>query len=294
MEIVNYTKKFSNDFSKKFFEITSKYNHSKSKISNAIDYTLRVGGKRLRPLLLIEISKLLNVKNTYAYNTATCVELIHCYSLVHDDLPAMDNDDLRRGHLTCHKKFDEATAILVGDALQSLAFEILSDKNTHPSYEVRCSLIHLLSKCAGVAGMVDGQMLDIEAEKKKLSLNEVSQLQNLKTGKLFHFSCLASCILAKSEKKYFDIFEEFSNNIGLAFQIKDDILDVEGDQAQIGKKIKKDKKMGKETFIDLIGLDGSKNYAKKLIARCGDLIDCFGPKGETLKKICNLIINRIS
>ena len=168
MKITNYTEIFSNNFSKRFFEITQKYSHSKSNLSKALYYTIKVGGKRLRPLLLMEISKILDVKTSYALNTASSVELIHCYSLVHDDLPAMDDDDLRRGKPTCHKQFDEATAILVGDALQSLAYEILSEKQTHPSFEIRCKLINLLTKCSGLNGMVDGQMLDIEAEKKKI------------------------------------------------------------------------------------------------------------------------------
>ncbi len=294
MKIIDYTKAFSDDFSKKFLRITQKYNYSQSNLHDAINYTLKVGGKRLRPLFLIEISKLLKVKQSYALNVASSVELIHCYSLVHDDLPSMDDDDLRRGNLTCHKKFNEATAILVGDALQTLAFEILSGKNTHPSHEVRCNLINLLSKCSGLNGMVDGQMLDIEAENKKLTQNEVTQLQKLKTGRLFNFSCIASCILARSEKKYFDIFQKFSDNIGLAFQIRDDILDIEGDQKKTGKRTKKDKKMGKETFIDLMGLKGSKNYAKNLVSECEDLISCFGARSDTLKKICSLIINRVS
>ena len=294
MKITNYTEIFSNNFSKRFFEITQKYNHSKSNLSKALYYTIKVGGKRLRPLLLMEISKILDVNTSYALNTASSVELIHCYSLVHDDLPAMDDDDLRRGKPTCHKEFDEATAILVGDALQSLAYEILSEKQTHPSFEIRCKLINLLTKCSGLNGMVDGQMLDIEAEKKKLSHNEVTELQRLKTGKLFNFSCLAPCILADSEKKYYKIFNKFSNNIGLAFQIRDDILDIEGEEDKTGKKTKKDKEMGKETFIDLMGIEGSKNYAKKLISECQDLVFCFGKKSEILKQICSLIINRVS
>tara|TARA_B100000989_G_C19533024_1_gene471389 strand:- start:14666 stop:15550 length:885 start_codon:yes stop_codon:yes gene_type:complete len=294
MKITNYTEIFSNNFSKRFFEITQKYNHSKSNLSKALYYTIKVGGKRLRPLLLMEISKILDVNTSYALNTASSVELIHCYSLVHDDLPAMDDDDLRRGKPTCHKEFDEATAILVGDALQSLAYEILSEKQTHPSFEIRCKLINLLTKCSGLNGMVDGQMLDIEAEKKKLSHNEVTELQRLKTGKLFNFSCLAPCILADSEKKYYKIFNKFSYNIGLAFQIRDDILDIEGEEDKTGKKTKKDKEMGKETFIDLMGIEGSKNYAKKLISECQDLVFCFGKKSEILKQICSLIINRVS
>ena len=151
-------------------------------------YVLKVGGKRLRPLILNEFSSVLGVKKENSNRVAAAVEFIHCYSLVHDDLPAMDDDDLRRGHPTCHIKFDEATAILVGDAFQSLAFEIISHKKTHQNSEVRCSLITELARSSGAEGMVGGQMLDLEAEKRTLSLEKIFQLQRLKTGELFRFS----------------------------------------------------------------------------------------------------------
>ena len=163
-------------------------------------YVIEVGGKRLRPILLSEISHLLGVKKENSFRAAASVELIHCYSLVHDDLPAMDNDDLRRGHETCHKKYNEATAILVGDAFQSLAFEVLASNKTHKDPKKRILLINELSKSAGCEGMVGGQMLDLEAEKNKLNLKEIKHLQRLKTGELFRFSCIAPCILAGEKK----------------------------------------------------------------------------------------------
>ena len=179
------------------------------KLEKAIKYVIKVGGKRLRPLLVMEISKILNVSVESAYRVGMAIELIHCYSLVHDDLPAMDDDKMRRGFPTCHIKYDDATAILVGDALQSLAFQILSDENTHSDSDVRCKLINELSKSAGIHGMVGGQMLDLIASKVKLDIKNIRELQRLKTGKLFHFSCISPCILLGNNQEIFNIFEKF-------------------------------------------------------------------------------------
>ena len=206
VEIENYIKEFSNDFDKRFLKLIPKNSYFSKRLYEAILYVINVGGKRLRPLLLVEISRILGLNKSKSFRTAVAIELIHCYSLVHDDLPAMDDDDLRRGHMTCHKKYDDATAILVGDAFQSLAFEILSDKKTHPNAIVRCNLINELSKASGATGMVGGQMLDLDAEKKKLSLSEILMLQKLKTGELFRFSCVAGPIL--SEEKDLKHFED--------------------------------------------------------------------------------------
>ena len=260
--IEKFISKFAIEFDNFFLKLLPKKKYSK-KLHDAMKYSIKVGGKRLRPLFLIEISKIFNVKKIMAFRAAAAIELIHCYSLVHDDLPAMDDDDLRRGHMTCHKKYDDATAILVGDAFQSLAFEILSDKKTHPNANVRCNLINELSKASGATGMVGGQMLDLDAEKKKLSLSEILMLQKLKTGELFRFSCVAGPIL--SEQKDLKHFEEFANNLGLAFQIKDDLLDVEGDEKQMGKKTKKDFSRGKETLISYLGKEDAKKKSEDLI-----------------------------
>ena len=208
-------------------------------LSRAMRYSVLNGGKRLRPMLVYLIGELSDTESKYLDTLACSVELIHCYSLIHDDLPAMDDDDLRRGNPTTHKKFDEATAILVGDALQSLAFEILANHKTHKDSKKRIMLINELSKSAGCQGMVGGQMLDLEAEKKKLNLKEIYNLQRLKTGELFRFSCVSPCILAGKNNKI-KMFENFSSNLGLAFQIKDDLLDIEGNEKEIGKKTRKD------------------------------------------------------
>ena len=287
--IEKFISKFAIEFDDFFLKLLPKKKYSK-KLHDAMKYSIKVGGKRLRPLFLIEISKIFNVKKIMAFRAAAAIELIHCYSLVHDDLPAMDDDDLRRGHMTCHKKYDDATAILVGDAFQSLAFEILSDKKTHPNASVRCNLINELSKASGATGMVGGQMLDLDAEKKKLSLNEILMLQKLKTGELFRFSCVAGPIL--SEEKDLKHFEEFANNLGLAFQIKDDLLDVEGDEKQMGKKTKKDLSRGKETLISYLGREDAKKKSEDLINNSKQILKFYGKRANRIIDLTNFVISR--
>ena len=287
--IEKFISKFAIEFDDFFLKLLPKKKYSK-KLHDAMKYSIKVGGKRLRPLFLIEISKIFNVKKIMAFRAAAAIELIHCYSLVHDDLPAMDDDDLRRGHMTCHKKYDDATAILVGDAFQSLAFEILSDKKTHPNAIVRCNLINELSKASGATGMVGGQMLDLDAEKKKLSLSEILMLQKLKTGELFRFSCVAGPIL--SEEKDLKHFEEFANNLGLAFQIKDDLLDIEGDEKQMGKKTKKDFSRGKETLISYLGKEDAKKKSEDLINDSKQILKFYGKRANRIIDLTNFVISR--
>ena len=287
--IEKFISKFAIEFDDFFLKLLPKKKYSQ-KLHDAMKYSIKVGGKRLRPLFLIEISKIFNVKKIMAFRAAAAIELIHCYSLVHDDLPAMDDDDLRRGHMTCHKKYDDATAILVGDAFQSLAFEILSDKKTHPNANVRCNLINELSKASGATGMVGGQMLDLDAEKKKLSLSEILMLQKLKTGELFRFSCVAGPIL--SEQKDLKHFEEFANNLGLAFQIKDDLLDVEGDEKQMGKKTKKDFSRGKETLISYLGKEDAKKKSEDLINDSKQILKFYGKRANRIIDLTNFVISR--
>ena len=288
-KIERFIRQFAIEFDEFFLKLLPKKKYSE-KLHNAMKYSIKVGGKRLRPLFLIEISKIFNVKKTMAFRAAAAIELIHCYSLVHDDLPAMDDDDLRRGHMTCHKKYDDATAILVGDAFQSLAFEILSDKKTHPNADVRCHLIKELSKASGANGMVGGQMLDLDAENKKLSLSQILMLQKLKTGELFRFSCIAGPIL--SEQTNLKHFEEFANNLGLAFQIKDDLLDVEGDEKQMGKKTKKDLSRGKETLISFLGKENAKKKSEDLIHNSIQILKSYGKRASRIIDLTNFVISR--
>ena len=273
--------------------LDSSKNYSKSFLS-AMKYVINVGGKRLRPILLLEVCKIFGVKYDQAIRVAICIELIHCYSLVHDDLPSMDDDSIRRGHPTCHIKYNEATAILVGDAFLTLAFEILSEKKTHPDAEVRCKLINELSRSSGLSGMVGGQKLDLEAESKKLKLSEIKNLQKLKTGELFRFSCVAGLILAKKGKQDFENLEKYAYKLGLAFQIQDDLLDVTGDEAKTGKKLKKDLSRGKQTFISFMGVAKAKKSAEKLIEEALSIISTYGSDGDNLKQITKIIINRSS
>lgn len=290
-QIENLISNFSKKFDKKLINLIPKKKISSKHLYNAMKYIIDVGGKRLRPIFLTEISNLLGVKRENSFRAAASVELIHCYSLVHDDLPSMDNDDLRRGHPTCHKKFDEATAILVGDALQSLAFEILANDKTHKDFKKRIMLISELSRSSGCQGMVGGQMLDLEAEKKKLNLKEIYNLQRLKTGELFRFSCISPCILAGKANKI-KIFEEFSSNLGLAFQIKDDLLDIEGNEKEIGKKTQKDLVKGKETLISLLGKEKAKKKSEELIKKSLKILEKFGNKAKNLIDLTNFIISR--
>ena len=284
-------KSFSTNFEEKLLGFLPKTHFFSDRLYKAMKYVVKVGGKRLRPLILNEISSILGVKKENSHRVAASIEFIHCYSLVHDDLPAMDDDDLRRGHPTCHVKFDEATAILVGDAFQSLAFEIISHKKTHESSQVRCNLITELAKSSGAEGMVGGQMLDLEAERKTLSLEKIFQLQRLKTGELFRFSCIAPCILS-DKKNELKVFENFSSKLGLAFQIKDDLLDVEGNIIDVGKKTGKDFNKGKETLVSLLGKENAKKKSKDLIEESIKIIKPFGEKAKNLIDLANFIISR--
>tara|TARA_B100000989_G_scaffold227588_1_gene174662 strand:- start:822 stop:1709 length:888 start_codon:yes stop_codon:yes gene_type:complete len=293
----NFAKYLNETADKVSLEILNILDSSKSyskSFLNAMKYVINVGGKRLRPILVLEICKIFGVKYNQAIRVAICIELIHCYSLVHDDLPSMDDDSMRRGHPTCHIKYDEATAILVGDAFLTLAFEILSQEKTHPDAEIRCKLIHELSRSSGLSGMVGGQKLDLEAESKNLKLSEIMNLQKLKTGELFRFSCVAGSILAKKGLNDFENLENYAYKLGLAFQIQDDLLDVTGDESKTGKKLKKDLKRGKQTFVSFMGVKKAKESAEQLIEEALDIISKYGDDGENLKQITKIIINRSS
>ncbi len=228
------------------------------KLYEAIEYALLNGGKRMRPLLVYLIGEMLEIEKHLLAPIALSIECIHAYSLVHDDLPAMDDDDLRRGSPTCHIKFDEATAILAGDALQSLAFEILS-KDPNLTSEIKVSLISTLAKAAGPQGMVGGQSLDLSATNKKINLDELNQLHRLKTGALLSASVSLPCILDNRIKKgELSNILKFASHIGLAFQIQDDILDIISSTETLGKPQGSDDESNKSTFVSLLGLDGAK------------------------------------
>lgn len=260
------------------------------RVTEAMRYAALGQGKRLRPFLVVESAALFGVPRAQALRAGAALECVHCYSLVHDDLPAMDDDDLRRGKPTAHKAFDEATAILAGDALLTYAFEILSDEATHPDPNVRLKLVSGLSKAAGVAGMVGGQMLDIEAETRIGStLSDIVLIQSLKTGALFRYACEAGAILGQADPAPLRAYAE---KIGLAFQIADDILDVESTPEALGKATQKDKGMGKATFVDLLGMAEAKRRAAELVEEAIGAIAVYGGKTRILAEAAQFIVTR--
>ena len=260
------------------------------RVIEAMRYAALGQGKRLRPFLVVESAALFGVPREQALRVGAALECVHCYSLVHDDLPAMDDDDLRRGKPTAHKAFDEATAILAGDALLTLAFEILSDAATHPDPNVRLNLISRLAQAAGKAGMVGGQMLDIEAETRATSsLADITRIQSLKTGALFRFACEAGAILAGADPAP---LRQYADNIGLAFQIADDILDVESTPETLGKATQKDNAKGKATFVDLLGMDEAKARAASLANEAIGTLSIYGSRATTLAEAARYMVAR--
>ena len=262
------------------------------RLVEAMRYSAIGGGKAFRAFLILTIGEILNLKKEYALQIATALEMVHTYSLIHDDLPAMDNDTMRRGKPTNHIQFDEATAILAGDALLTNAFEILSDPDTHPEADVRCQLVNFLANMAGKSGMCGGQMLDLIGEKELLSLDEVTRLQTLKTGALLKFASLASAIAAKADEATKKALETYAACIGLMFQITDDILDVEGDEKLMGKTLGKDKTEHKSTFVTLLGLEEARQKAHDLGKQAKEALKIFGEKANLLELASDFILER--
>lgn len=250
------------------------------------------GGKRLRPFLVIHSAKLFNVDPARARRVAAALEFIHCYSLIHDDLPSMDNAALRRGKPTVHIQYDEATAILSGDALLTLAFEVLSENETHEDPRVRCNLIQALAKASGGHGMVGGQMLDLLAETNDFDLGTISRLQRMKTGKLMAFACEAGAILGKAGDPQKRALCNYAHDLGLAFQVTDDILDVEADPQDTGKDTKKDEDAGKATFVSTMGKEQAKNRAEMLVQQSISHLKIFGNRADMLKDLALYVLER--
>ena len=250
------------------------------------------GGKRLRPLLVCAACDLFNVDRDAAIRVATAIECIHVYSLVHDDLPCMDDDDLRRGKPTVHKAFDEATAVLAGDSLHALAFEVLADEATHADPFVRIELCMELARASGPSGMAGGQMMDLVAEHEQFDLPTVTRLQALKTGALIAFCLEAGAIMGRVPPEGRVPLRGYARDIGLAFQIADDLLDVEGDAAATGKAIGKDEAAGKATFVSLLGVDRARRQAEMLVEQSIAHIQGFGAEADLLRAIARFVIER--
>jgi farnesyl diphosphate synthase len=264
----------------------------RARLYEAMRHAAIGGGKRLRPLLTFATARLFGVDRACTARAATAIECIHVYSLVHDDLPAMDDDDLRRGKPTVHKAYDEATAILAGDCLHALAFEILADPATHADPFVRAELVAELARAAGPAGMAGGQMMDLAAGESSFDLATVTRLQALKTGALIACSVEAGAILGRVPAEGRTGLRGYARDIGLAFQIADDILDVEGDEEAVGKQLRKDEAAGKETFLTLLGLDRARAQARLLVGQAVDHLRHFGPEADLLRDIARYTLER--
>lgn len=263
-----------------------------SSLIEAMRYSTLGGGKRVRPFLVMASARLFNVAESCALRVAAAIEMVHCYSLVHDDLPAMDDDDLRRGQPTCHIEFDEATAILAGDALLTKAFEVLSDGATHSDPRVCCELVSELAKSAGAEGMVGGQVLDLLAEHESLTLPEITRLQRLKTGMLIGFSCESGAILGKAPLAARQALHAYAHDLGLAFQIVDDLLDIEGDPDTVGKTTGKDEAAGKATFVSLMGAERARAQADMLADQAVRHLEMFQEKADPLKDLARFVVTR--
>jgi farnesyl diphosphate synthase len=273
---------------------TSAGTASSGPLAEAMRYATLGGGKRFRPFLVLEKAALFDVPQAKALAAAAAVECIHCYSLVHDDLPAMDDDDLRRGRPTVHKAFDEATAILAGDGLLTLAFEILGAPATDPEPSVRADLVLGLAHAAGWQGMVGGQMLDLLAEHTPTDLEGVLSIQALKTGALIEFSVVAGALIGRAGTTQRLALARYARALGLAFQIADDLLDAEGDAAEVGKATAKDAASGKATLVSLLGIAASKAKLRQLEAEAIAALEPWGARAEVLREAARFVVDRRS
>ncbi|MCM2343411.1 MAG: polyprenyl synthetase family protein [Alphaproteobacteria bacterium] len=258
----------------------------------AMRYGSLNGGKRLRPFLVIQSAKLFNVDPKRSRRVAAALEFVHCYSLMHDDLPAMDNADTRRGKPAAHKAFDEATAILAGDALLTLAFEILADSDTHEDPRVRVDLVAALAQASGGHGLCGGQMLDLIGERSSFDLGTISRLQRMKTGKLMSFACEAGAILGKAGEPQRKALLNYANDLGLAFQVTDDILDVESNVTALGKDTGKDQQAGKSTFVSTMGKEQARARAEMLAAQAKRHLAIFEGRAEMLEDLADYVLKR--
>jgi farnesyl diphosphate synthase len=264
------------------------------RLIEAMRYSSLGGGKRLRPFLVVESAAVFGVPRDSALLAGAALECIHCYSLIHDDLPAMDNSDLRRGRPTLHKAYDDATAILAGDALLTLAFDIITRDEIHQDANVRLLLTRALARAAGIGGMAGGQMLDLAGEGRFGDREpvDVARLQQMKTGALLRFGCIAGAILGQSSPKEYQALDDYGRALGEAFQIADDLLDVEGDAAALGKPAGADAALGKTTFVTQLGIDGARQRVRDLLARADAALSIFGAKGDVLRAAARFVAER--
>jgi farnesyl diphosphate synthase len=265
-----------------------------ARLFEAMRYAVLLGGKRLRPFLVVASADMFMVRRDCSLRVGAAVEMVHAYSLVHDDLPCMDNDDLRRGKPATHKKFDEATAVLAGDTLLTKAFEVVGARETHELAEVRSDLVQALAVAAGGHGMTGGQMFDLEAEGQPLEMPEITRLQAMKTGALLAFCCEAGAILGRATQHQRAALHGYAHDLGLAFQITDDLLDVEGDAATVGKKVGKDAAAGKATFVSILGVARARQQAEMLADQAIAHLHDFGSEADRLREVARFVVERES
>ena len=271
-------------------KILNKQNNSK--LIPAMKYGLFPGGKKIRSKILIDIGSLLSIEYKTLIAVGAAIECIHAYSLIHDDLPCMDNDKIRRGKPSTHIKFGESTAVLAGNSLLTMAFEILTNPTLKVSEKIKINLIQKLSECSGHLGIAGGQYLDLSYEKKKVSKNKIIDMEIKKTGKLFSFCCVAPAIIKKKNSKEIKFFENIGSDIGLLFQIADDLIDFNGNSRVAGKKTGKDQKKGKATLISLLGNENAIKYCDKIIFDINEKLKKYGSNSKNIKETLDYILNR--
>ena len=259
---------------------------------DAMRYSALGSGKFIRPYIVRTSALIFGVPETRYLRAGAAVEMVHAYSLIHDDLPAMDDDDMRRGRPSCHIAFDEATAILAGDALLTLAFEVLAGGDTHPDPQVRSDLVATLAARSGGSGMVGGQMIDLESEHAAVDAALIARLETMKTGALIAYSSAAGALLGGAGTEAVNALETFGFELGLAFQITDDLLDVEGDEDDVGKKVGKDAEAGKATFVSALGVDGARHEARRVTDRALSRLDSFGTRADELRSVAEFVLAR--
>ena len=279
--------KDTNLYLKKFID-----KQNNSKLIPSMKYGLFPGGKKIRSKILIDIGSLLSIDHKTLITIGAAVECIHAYSLIHDDLPCMDNDKMRRGKPSTHIKFGESTAVLAGNSLLTMAFEILASPTLKVSEKIKINLIKRLSECSGHLGIAGGQYLDLSYEKKKISKDKIIEMEIKKTGKLFSFCCLAPAIIKKKNAKEIKFFENIGSDIGLLFQIADDLIDFKGNSKIAGKKTGKDQKKGKATLISLLGYNNAIKYCDKIIFDINKNLKKYGSNSNNIKETLNYILNR--
>lgn len=278
------------EFDRRLAEYLPEKDNPQAEIYKAMNYSLFASGKRLRPMLMLEVCRMCGGQTEETVPFACAMEMIHTYSLIHDDLPAMDNDDLRRGKPTNHVVFGESTAILAGDALLNRAFEIVTGTDISPERALKAA--HILALSSGTEGMIGGQVVDIASEGRAITLDQLRYIHLLKTGAIIRSACRIGAVLAGADEAQLAAIDTFAQNLGVAFQIRDDILDVTGTEAELGKPIGSDAQQAKNTYVTLCGLDAAERLCREHSQKAAEALECFGEKADFLRQLTAYLIDR--